>query len=85
MDLDKLEQLAKAATPGPWRWNDDDGSLGTSHDEGTHYVSVAFGEPTAEGNHRIIIDDRGAAYISAASPDVVLKLIAVARAALRPR
>lgn len=75
--LDRLEQLARAATPGPWTRDYSDDTWRevavTRMDSGTN-VHVWSSAKRASA-----IDD--AEYIAAASPDVVLKLIAVARAA----
>lgn len=72
MTLSDLEQLAQAATPGPW----------------SEFESYVVNE-----NDNVIADcahncpwssaqtQTNAAYIAAASPDVVLKLIAVAKLA----
>ena len=79
IDLDKLEAIAKAATPGDWEWDDNDGSFDSLQDERSHCVSVAFGEPVGGCNPRILISDEDAAYIAACSPDVVLGLIARVR------
>lgn len=70
IDLDDLERKARAATTGPWSWDDKDGYI---VDPGG---LVAFGEPTHEGNHRIEISDENATHIAANSPPVTLALIA---------
>jgi hypothetical protein len=75
-DLDHLESLARAATPGPWR-------IDGRHDygDGSPYGIDCIEN---ESGARIVIADCGvypphgatAEYIAALSPDVVLKLIA---------
>jgi hypothetical protein len=79
MKLDKLEQLAKAATPGPWEWERDSGDGLITTTKPPHPVIT----PATHGyeNGSVLIDAADAAFIAAFSPDVVLKLIAVARAA----
>ena len=73
-DLDKLEELARAATPGPWRRCD------LTHVE----VVPEPGCSSAGITHR---SSRGtyspadAAFIAAANPQVLLDLIARVRAA----
>jgi hypothetical protein len=79
--LSDLEDLAKAATPGPWR-------IDGRHDygDGSPYGIDCIENESGE---RIVIADCGvypphgatAEFIAALSPDVVLKLIEVARAA----
>lgn len=64
LDLDKLEALAKAATPGPWQVPP--GALST----------------VTSADRPLLIDGgtlNDAQYIAALSPDVALKLIALAR------
>ena len=73
-NLTDLEQLAKAATPGPWRRDARGERSGFEHvfagnDDGPGQTVAQWTLPS------------DAAYIAAASPDVVLRLIAVARAA----
>ena len=61
LNLDELEKLAKAATPGPWVAND-------------NYVINGTGGA-------MLVGSDNSKFISAANPDAVLKLIAVAKAA----
>lgn len=74
INLDELETRAKAATPGPWLIERRDmGSGEIIHVVyGTHDVTWSGDEacPNARGDAR---------YIAAASPDVVLALIARVR------
>lgn len=80
MNLDRLEQLARDATPGPWvqrrisglptRWIDQAQADGLC-------VATAVWRHWRDAN----TTEANAAYLAAASPDVVLKLIAVARCA----
>jgi len=72
--LDDLEALARAATPGPWA---------AFHDEDNTWQLVETRTPGAAN----LTDDSGvlvsqdAAYIAACSPERVLALVAVVRAA----
>lgn len=66
LDLDALEALAKAASPGPWRLMHGDVFTACDVDDDALYIAGdAFGP--------------NATYIAAASPDVVLALIAEVR------
>lgn len=78
MNLDELERLAEAATPGPWK----------QEYSGGHYAeSVTAAKPRGgtitvarigSGPKRRADD---AAHIAACSPDAILRLLAVVRAA----
>ena len=58
IDLDRIEQLAKAATEGPWEWEAQDGSLldllGPRHDEDSHkaHILAAFACESCVKNDR---------------------------------
>ena len=91
--LERLEGLAKAATPGPWftgDWQQDFGPNKTTVEYRLPEV-LRLGQssiwPGGIAHRRVAETDAGerpledAAYIAAHSPDVALKLIAVARAA----
>ena len=66
MDLDELEKLARAATPGPWTYHDRFG-----------WVTTKDAMDIFDGRYAV----KGAGpYIAAANPDTVLALIAVAKA-----
>lgn len=86
IDLDKLEQLALAATPGPWLHRHDPGNpVGCQHGiklPGEHGYWVADCLDNADrntvGGHAGM---RNAAYIAAANPAAVLELIRRLRAA----
>ncbi len=72
-DLNELERLARAATPGPWKACDGRGPG----------VAVFWDAPEQDDNF-VFYDETGgrhrdAAYIAAASPNVVLQLIARVR------
>jgi hypothetical protein len=72
-DLDRLEAIAKAATPGPWRNAGHDGHGGMCVETlewQIGYVSRAGGKQDANAEH-----------IATFSPSRVLALLAVARAA----
>jgi len=68
---DELRALARAATPGPWQIGPKalDGSLAvrTLPGERVHAMTDMVARPTVPAD---------AAYIAAASPDVVLRLLA---------
>jgi hypothetical protein len=92
VNLDGLEAKALAATPGPWSTDHDrvcDGRCGDPvryHDGSCcdHRNPVGCYIERHPNCGAIAWDaERDAAYIAAVSPDVVLKLIAVARAAVR--
>lgn len=77
MNLDALETLAKDATPGPWKAIGGKCLAGVVAPDCQIYLHDArpdmfFSLPRWQAT---------ASYIAAASPDAVLKLIAVARAA----
>ena len=69
MTLDDLEQLTKRATPGPW-------GVGTS---APTCIKTPAGKVIAKMGPDAAYDDDE--YIAAVSPETVLKLIAIARAA----
>lgn len=69
MDLDELERLARESTPGPWAYLDN-GIVCYAGLAEEHPGIVADTDDTACGD-----------YIAAASPDVLLALIARVRAA----
>lgn len=75
-DLDRLEALARAATPGPWK-KDSSYTIGPVSDEDDQ--SYGFVIPLAD----VYGDNRtpDAAFIAAANPAAVLALIALARRA----
>jgi len=85
MNLDELEKLAKAATPGPWVWDE--------ISESKEKANVLYVEPHSDGSgygtYDLISRDSGVygpdvptcEFIMAANPKTVMKLIAVARAA----
>lgn len=79
VDLAALAKLAAEATPGPWFVTDSkvdgDPEIGSADDE--HGVLCRGHEYDDYG----WIEDRNVAYIAAASPDVVAKLVRVALAA----
>ena len=70
IDLVEIVRLAKAATPGPWHACDDDG-----------IPVVGPGKPcNGEGSFiASCTEPADVPYIAAASPDVVLRLIAALR------
>lgn len=82
VDLDKLEALAKAATPGPWERGDGKSNGNDLMVYGEDYAGAAIVEMRSSANftpreRRIQNLD----FIAAANPATVLSLIAQARAA----
>ena len=73
IDVDELERLAKAATPGPWTTKPDD-------DQRKHLLCTETGAwfGVVEASPRNAAD---AAFIAAANPAVVLELVRRLRAA----
>jgi hypothetical protein len=87
-DLDRLATLAKAATPGPWRWWHERGSSWTPRDgkppsrlSSDHYMHGGV----LDHRYPEILTPDDAAYIAALDPTTVLDLIAMAREAERLR
>lgn len=86
-DLDGLEALAKAATPGPWRF---DGWQMVSDAEGLNYgtrivLDVEEGHVYSEyssDSASLDVTPEDADFIAAANPATVLQLIALARRAV---
>jgi hypothetical protein len=88
IDLDKLEQAAKAATPGPWRvsiddkWPGGDGNPSVMGIYGPERI-VDYGLGPERHDLRIVETDGGhyeprwddANFIATCSPDVVLALV----------
>lgn len=73
LNLDKLEELAKAATQGPWK---SDSLNNVRHRSGiVLHSTIAYIEPRAADS----------AFIAAVNPDVVLELIAELRKARKER
>jgi hypothetical protein len=66
-DLDRLERLAKAATPGPWELGDGGWGVYVTTADGTEVVSREWTGP------------QDAAHIAASDPATVLELIAELR------
>ena len=80
LDLEALERLAKAATPGPWHCHRKDEKRGEFlMDFGGMFDKdgTPTGRPAMSG--WISLRDRDAPYIAAANPDTVLALIARVR------
>jgi hypothetical protein len=77
-DLTRLEELANAATPGPWRAVD---GAGRGEKALTTASGAWFGNIDDGSESRNAAD---AAYIAAASPDVVLALVAEVRRRYEP-
>ena len=67
-DIKRLKRLAEQATPGPWRVN----MKGHSYHEVARVNDLEIAPPNSVELAHSTID---AAYIAAASPDVVLALL----------
>lgn len=70
-DVPELRRLAEAATPGPWAWDDDHARPGLRH--GRSFGGILFRCGALYGPAAA-----DAEFIAAASPDVVLGLLAAA-------
>jgi len=91
-ELDELERLAKAATPGPWfqtgaPWfRDGSGVLAGSPDGNVAYLIADtddFGLPRDEYEGFPLGDkEDDAAYIASANPATILRLLSLARAGI---
>ncbi|MGF6837039.1 hypothetical protein QF001_000906 [Paraburkholderia youngii] len=81
IDLDKLEALAKAATPGPWRGDRIDGTVKYDIVAGDYphgkYEIVCRGD---NGNNFGFMKAEDEDYALAANPTAILELIAEVRA-----
>lgn len=73
IDLDKLEALARAATPGPWSTSID-GPEGAEWDAGMA-IAATYGRQKVFARAGGSYPRADQEYIAAASPDVVLALI----------
>ena len=80
-DLQKLLELAEAATPGPWQ-----ACNGYEHPgaliEGVsaqHKVDVIVNDGTYAAHYNGVVKPEDAAYIAAANPEVIKRLIAKLR------
>jgi hypothetical protein len=76
IDLDKLEALAKAATPGPWRLSEKEIIVYSADEQHGYNVHDMKG-----GGHEGMLENhkKDAAFIAAANPSAVLALIARVR------
>lgn len=79
MNIEELEKMARAATPGPWRWD--------NADEGRNEIYAPDRWLFKEGFNPMAGDPSGAdfstddwRFIAAVNPETVLKLIAAAKA-----
>ena len=81
VDLVILEKLAKEATPGPWTPSEEvDGAIEII-DRRLNRPMNLFG--LSVDGYAITMNHKDAAFIAAANPIAVLKLIAIARAAIQ--
>lgn len=79
LNLDALEALARAATPGPWAAHNRQTHLGTENAAGAYWtVDGPNGNSLIEAQANRPANSE---YLAALSPDVVLALIAELRAA----
>lgn len=84
VDLDELERLARAATPGPWTWDNAKGNE-AFHLEGAadnyddreilHAISGTIYSEHSSDPACIGVAEKHKAYISAVNPTVILELI----------
>jgi hypothetical protein len=96
IDLTRLEALARAATPGPWRWGDWSCFYGSRENLGgvlrlernpTHPGPEPYVRQRGDGATSVLLleerpdNEANAEYVAAASPDVVLELIRMLREA----
>jgi hypothetical protein len=82
VNLDELEKIARAATPGPWTVNGDHFpvcTLGNSNEDGKDYSVAGNGYAIRDGAHSDAKDD--AQYIATFSPARVLRLLDIVRKA----
>lgn len=74
-EISALKGLAEKATPGPWTHSNMGVAPASDPENGTIALGLAW--PTREFSER----EANIAYIAAASPDVMLRLVAIAEAA----
>ena len=79
LDLDHLEALARAATPGPWSWWTSNSTLRLTGADGRD-GGVLYGY-ARQGDGDVNCAPNNQAFIAAANPAAVLALIALARRA----
>ena len=72
IDLDDLERKAKAATPGKWSWGEAEHAL---WGDGEYEAVIDSGRHRSHSG----LKDNDAEFIAAASPAVVLELVAELR------
>lgn len=80
LDLDRLEQLARAATPGPWQRDPSEDRI-VQVGATSSFDSVLNGAPVGDCNSTLMGRDEDIDFIAALSPDVVIALVAELRAA----
>jgi hypothetical protein len=86
LDLDKLEALARAATPGPWQWSNAFQTL-DGRENWSLIGADGYGILCCDGIENApqgIGDQANADFISSRDPAAVLALIALARRATAP-
>lgn len=96
LDLEKMEELARKATPGPWIANQDDD---VPEERGSPFIDVLHGDPIGTSGHlswevlcsfnenrnRNLLEQMvlNAQFVAACSPERILALTAIAKAAKR--
>lgn len=84
IDIDKIESLAKAATPGPWRGDRFDGTVKYDIVAGDYpngaYTIICHGDNgnACDGGYGFTSAENEA-YVLAANPDTILALVAEVR------
>lgn len=74
MDLQRLRQIAKAATPGRWQWWTSNSFMRLSVQSGVD-GGVLSGARLSDGQCTVLVSNEDAAYIEAFDPKTVLVLI----------
>ena len=72
MNLDTLEALANATTPGPWNWHYSNGSIIVDGPESDKVATIHVGIDNQPAEHK-------ARFIAAANPETILAMIALLR------
>jgi hypothetical protein len=96
VDVDKLAELARAATPGPWKYEDgyfdatprEDGTVGYDDMANVYGAPIEVGTPVQPVQEvprlAYLPSNADAAFIAAANPAAVLELVERVRAAEHP-
>lgn len=78
-ELDRLEELAAAATPGPWRTFDDSAVIAAGDADTLVATGLSDAGPTFNADVYGLNWRDDAAFIAACDPDTIRRLIADAR------